>query len=401
MNEQPRIGVVGATGAVGRVTLELLRERGHDHVRAFASARSAGTRLGELEVEEATPDALGAGDLDVLLFSIGTSQSRELVPPAAEAGALCVDKSSAFRLENGIPLVVPEVNGERAGEHRGIVANPNCSLDPAHDGARAAARRRPASAASASRPTSQCPEPERTRWMRLRGERPDEHDLRMDWDFDGFEFDEESKIREETRKILELPELPISPNCVRVPVLVGHAESVWIETEEPLSPDDAERVLAAAQGVRLEAFPSPGKAAGGDEVLVGRIREDTTTENGLVLFLACDNLRKGAALNAIQIVELLVLDVAPCRVVEPPGPRRQAGLRCGAGAGAGWKASDTLRRTFSRVPSSTGWRPPSSRRASSIRPAVRTVRKPKSARKSRGKTVRWTRKRSAGDVPSR
>jgi aspartate-semialdehyde dehydrogenase len=306
----PRIGVVGATGAVGRVTLELLRERGHDDIRAFASARSAGTRIGELEVEEATPEALGAGELDVLLFSVGTSASRELVPPAAGAGALCVDKSAAFRLTDGIPLVVPEVNGSRAAEHAGIVANPNCCsipltivLAPLH--AAAGLRRvRVSTYQSASGAGSQSME-------RLRGEQPDEHDLRMDWDFDGVEFEEESKIRAETRKILELPELAVSATCVRVPVLVGHAEAVWIETEAPLSPEDAERVLGAAPGVRLDPFPTPVKSVGGDEVLVGRIREDATVENGLVLFLACDNLRKGAALNAIQIVELLLGAPAP------------------------------------------------------------------------------------------
>jgi aspartate-semialdehyde dehydrogenase len=306
----PSIGVVGATGAVGRVTLELLRERGHDDVRAFASARSAGTRIGQLEVEEATTEALGAGDLDVLLFSVGTTASRELVPVAAEAGALCVDKSAAFRLTDGIPLVVPEVNGARAGEHAGIVANPNCcsipltiALAPLH--AAAGLRRvRVSTYQSASGAGAQSME-------RLRGERAEEHDLRMDWDFDGIEFEEESKIRAETRKILELPALPISSTCVRVPVLVGHAEAVWIETETPLSPEDAERVLGSAPGVRLDPFPTPRKSVGGDEVLVGRIREDTTAENGLALFLACDNLRKGAALNAIQIVELLLGAPAP------------------------------------------------------------------------------------------
>ena len=141
-----RIGVVGATGAVGPVALELLAERGYDNVRAFASARSAGTRVPfgarEIEVEEATADALAAGDLDVCLFSIGTGASRELVPHAVRGGALCVDKSAAFRLENGVPLVVPEVNGSRAAEHTGIVANPNCctipltmALKPLHDAA--------------------------------------------------------------------------------------------------------------------------------------------------------------------------------------------------------------------------------------------------------------------------
>ena len=132
----------------------------------------------------------------------------------------------------------------------------------------------------------------------------------MDWSFDGVEFDEESKLRDETRKILELPELPVSATCVRVPVMVGHAEAVWLETEEPLSPERATELLAAAPGLRLEQFPTPGAAAGGDDVLVGRIRRDPTAANGLALFLAGDNLRKGAALNAIQIAELLLRDRA-------------------------------------------------------------------------------------------
>jgi aspartate-semialdehyde dehydrogenase len=140
----------------------------------------------------------------------------------------------------------------------------------------------------------------------LRAEDPDDHLLRMDWEFDGVEFDEETKLREETRKILELPDLPVSATCVRVPVVVGHAESVWIETVEPLSPGDAERVLARSAGLQLEKVPSHGHAIGTDDVLVGRVRADSAAENGLALFLVCDNLRKGAALNAIQISELLV-----------------------------------------------------------------------------------------------
>jgi aspartate-semialdehyde dehydrogenase len=305
-NTSPRIGVVGATGAVGRVTLELLRERGYEDVRAFASSRSAGATLdGGMVVEEATPEALRAEGVDVFLFSVGASASLELVPHAVESGALCVDKSSAFRLTEGIPLVVPEVNGARAREHAGIVANPNCcsiplalALAPLRDAA-GLRRVRVATYQSAAGAGSRAME-------RLRGESPEQHDLRTDWSFDGVEFDEESKIREETRKILELPEAPISATCVRVPVLVGHAEAVWVETEEPLSPADAERILAAAPGVRLEPFPTPGAATGLDEVLVGRIRRDPTAPNGLALFLACDNLRKGAALNAIQIMETLV-----------------------------------------------------------------------------------------------
>jgi aspartate-semialdehyde dehydrogenase len=128
----------------------------------------------------------------------------------------------------------------------------------------------------------------------------------MDWSFDGVELDEEAKIRAETRKILELPELPLSATCVRVPVLVGHAEAVWVETEEPLTATEAEEILAQSRGVRVEPFPTPRGAVGLDHALVGRIRDDTASENGLSLFIACDNLRKGAALNAIQIAELLL-----------------------------------------------------------------------------------------------
>jgi aspartate-semialdehyde dehydrogenase len=305
----PRLGVVGATGAVGAVTLELLAERGYDDVRAFASARSAGTRAafgGEaLVVEEATPETLAAGDLDLCFFSIGTSGSRELVPHAVRGGAVVVDKSAAYRLQDGVPLVVPEVNGARALEHDGIVANPNCCtipltcvLKPLDEAARLA-RVRVATYQSVSGAGKAAME-------RLAGETPEQHDLRMDWDFDGVEFDEESKLREETRKIMELPELLISATCVRVPVMVGHAEAVWVETERPLGADEARALLAAAPGVRVVDFPSPGQAAGGDDVLVGRIRTDPTEPNGLVLFVAGDNLRKGAALNAIQIAELLL-----------------------------------------------------------------------------------------------
>ncbi len=302
----PRIGVVGATGAVGQVTLELLRERGYSSVRAFASARSAGRTLdGGLVVEEATPDALAAGDFDLCFFSVVTSASRELVPHAVRGGAVCVDKSSAYRLADGVPLVVPEVNGRRALEHEGIVANPNCctipltcALKPMHDEA-GLARVRVATYQSASGAGAQAME-------RLRGLEPAEGDLAMDWAFDGVEFDEEAKLRAETRKVMELPDLPISATCVRVPVLVGHAEAVWVETEEPLSPERARELLAAAPGVRVEDFPTPRAAAGGDDVLVGRIRRDPTGENGLVLFVVGDNLRKGAALNAIQIAEILL-----------------------------------------------------------------------------------------------
>jgi aspartate-semialdehyde dehydrogenase len=301
----PRIAVVGATGVVGRVVLQLLAQRAYDDVRAFASARSAGSTVDGLNVEEATPEALSAGDLDLCLFSIGSDASKELVPHAVRGGAICVDKSAAFRLEPDVPLVVPEVNGDRALEHKGIVANPNCStipltlvLKPLHEaaGLRAVRVATYQSKSGAGEATLQD----------FLAEQPADHDLAMDWDFDGKDFEDEAKLREETKKIMELPDLPVSVTCVRVPVPVGHSESVWIETEQPLSPERAGELLGAAPAIRLEEFPTPGKAAGGDEVLVGRIRRDPAAQNGLSLFLSCDNLRKGAALNGIQIAELVL-----------------------------------------------------------------------------------------------
>ncbi|MGH3049111.1 MAG: aspartate-semialdehyde dehydrogenase [Gaiellaceae bacterium] len=310
MRPDARIGVVGATGAVGTVTLRILRKRGHGHVRAFASERSAGRELdGGLVVEEATPEALAAGDLDLVLFSVGTSASRELVPHAVEGGALVVDKSSAYRLVDGYPLVVPEVNGARALEAietTRVVANPNCStipltcvLKPLHDAA-GLRRVRVSTYQAVSGAGAQ-------RMERLRAEPVPEHDLVFDWSWEGDETDEESKLRAETRKIMELPDLPVSATTVRVPVLVGHCESVWIETEEPLSPEQAESLLREAPSVQVVDTPGPRAATQTDDVLVGRVRADRAAEaNSLVLFLACDNLNKGAALNAIQIAELLL-----------------------------------------------------------------------------------------------
>ena len=322
MHAQPKIGVVGATGAVGTVTLGLLAERGYDHVRAFASGRSAGSRIpfgaDELLVEEATPEALGVGDVDLFLFSVGTSASRELVPVASAAGAICIDKSSAYRLVDGYPLVVPEVNGGRALEsleRDRIVANPNCCtipltcvLKPLHDEA-GLCRVRVSTYQSVSGAGAQ-------RMDALAREASADHDLVMDWTWEGDESDEEAKLRAEARKILELPDLPISATCVRVPVMIGHSEAVWLELERPLTVDEATEILRNAPSVRvldLPSFPTPAAAAGADEVLVGRIRRDTAAENGIALYLSSDNLRKGAALNAIQIAELLLGGVAAAR----------------------------------------------------------------------------------------
>jgi aspartate-semialdehyde dehydrogenase len=294
---------------VGTVTLELLAERGFDDVRAFASARSAGTAVrygsGELDVEEATAEALSAGDLDLCFFSVGTETSAALVPPTVDGGAVVIDKSDAFRLTDGIPLVVAGVNDDVL-DRDPIIANPNCSamqltcvLAPLHEAA-GVARVRLATYQSMSGAGDAGIE-------RLRQVAPMEADLAMDWQFDGDESSEEWKLRAETRKILGLPDLLLHATCVRVPVLVGHAQAVWVETRRPLSPEEAAEALASAPHVRLADRPTPRKdAAGGDQVLVGRVRRDPTVESGLALWIVNDNLRKGAALNAVQIAEALL-----------------------------------------------------------------------------------------------
>jgi len=303
-----RVGVVGATGAVGTVTLALLAERGFEDVRAYASKRSAGKELSygarDLVVEEATPETLAGGDLGLCFFSVGTEASRELVPPTAAAGTVCIDKSDAYRLVDGVPLVVAGVNDD-ALDHDPVVANPNCSaiqlacvLKPLHEaaglaGVRLATYQSMSGAGDAG-------------IEQLRATPPMEADLAMDWDLEGDEFTEESKLRAETRKILGLPELPIQATCIRVPVLVGHGQAVWVETEEQLSTEDACEALAAAPHVRLAEFPTARDAAGEDQVLVARIRPDMTDGRGLALWSVNDNLRKGAALNAVQIAETLL-----------------------------------------------------------------------------------------------
>jgi aspartate-semialdehyde dehydrogenase len=302
-----RIGVVGATGAVGTVTLELLAERGLDDVRAFASSRSAGrtVRFGEreLHVEEATPETLAAGGLDLVFFSVGTEASRELVPHAVRGGAVVIDKSDAYRLTDGIPLVVAGVN-DHVLNGEAIVANPNCSamqlscaLKPLHEAA-GLERVRLATYQSASGAGD-------GGIRKLQALGPAEGDLSMDWELEGDEFSEEWKLRAETRKILDLPDLPLHATCVRVPVLVGHSQAVWVETRRPLSPDKAREALATSDQIELAELPTPGEAAGRDKVLVGRIRRDTAGD-GLALWVVNDNLRKGAALNAVQIAELLL-----------------------------------------------------------------------------------------------
>ena len=281
-----RIGVVGATGAVGRVTLDFLAERGYRRRPRFASSRSAGKQCGRPIVEEATPEALGAGDLDVCLLLRGHAAPRRELVPARRPRRRCRGRQVARPTGSARdPARRPRGQRRPRARERRDRREPELLHDPAH--VRAAplyeaaglARVRVATYQSVSGAGAQAME-------RLRGETPDEHDLRMDWEFDGEEFDEESKLRAETRKIMELPDLPIQATCVRVPVMVGHAEAVWIETEEPLSAERAGSCSTPRRRCRLDDFPSPGKAAGTDEVLVGRVRRDPTTENGLALFLA-------------------------------------------------------------------------------------------------------------------
>ena len=328
----PRVAVVGATGAVGPVVLDVLHERGFpaSEVAAFASARSAGTRVAyageELEVRELTADALEGFDL--ALFSAGGSTSRTFAPEAVARGCVVVDKSSAFRLDPAVPLVVPEVNGDAAAAHQGIVSNPNCStiqlvcaLAPLHaavgldhvtiatyqavsgTGAKAVEELRVQSQAVLAGGTADpvvYPHPIAF------------NALPQCDSFEGDSTLEETKLVLESRKILGDESIGIHATCVRVPVWRGHSEAVWIETRSPLEADAAREILRAAPGVRvvddpgLGEYPLASDAADTDDVLVGRIRRDPSRRNGLALWIVADNLRKGAATNGVQIAELLV-----------------------------------------------------------------------------------------------
>jgi aspartate-semialdehyde dehydrogenase len=329
---RPRVAVVGATGAVGPVVLEVLAERGFPaaEVAAFASARSAGTRVpfagGELEVRELTADALEGFDL--ALFSAGGSTSKRFAPEAVARGCVVVDKSSAFRMDADVPLLVPEVNPATADAHRGIVANPNCStiqlvaaLKPLHDAA-GLTHVTVATYQAVSGSGAQAMEELRTQSRAiLDGADPTAsvypHTIAFNVlaqcdAFDGDSTLEETKLVRETQKILADPGIAVSATCVRVPVWRGHSEAVWVETREPLGAARARELLARAPGVRVvddpaaSAYPLPSAATGTDDVLVGRIRDDGSRRNGLSLWVVADNLRKGAATNGVQIAELLV-----------------------------------------------------------------------------------------------
>ena len=337
--EAPRIGVVGATGMVGEVMRSILAERGVDYaaVRFFASARSAGKALpwkdGEIVVEDA--DTADFSDLDVVLFSAGGSTSKRLAPKVVADGALVVDNSSAWRMDPDVPLVVAEVNPHALESlPKGIVANPNCTtmaampvLKPLH--VAAGLKRLVASTyqavsgaglAGVRELEDQLDVTAEQRAALVRDGSAVDFPAGGKWAVpiafnvvalnyvlgeDGY-TEEEAKLREETRKILELPELPVSGTCVRVPVFTGHALSINAEFERELSPDDATAILREAAGVVVTEVPNPVEATGQDPVFAGRIRRDPTVEHGLALFVVGDNLRKGAALNTIQIAELLL-----------------------------------------------------------------------------------------------
>jgi aspartate-semialdehyde dehydrogenase len=338
-----RVGIVGATGQVGGVMRRLLAERDFPvtEIRYFASARSAGSTLpwrgADVTVEDAeTADPSG---LDIALFSAGASSSRAYAPKFAAAGVIVIDNSSAFRMDPDVPLIVSEVNGHLAtNTPKGIIANPNCTtmaampvLKPLHD--EAGLKRLIASTYQAVSGGGLAGVDELDKQAREVVDRAAEltHDgaavqfpepqkfvepiafnvLAMAGsvvDDGSNETDEEQKLRNESRKILDIPELLVSGTCVRVPVFTGHSLSINAEFERPITPERAYEVLEAAPGVVVDEIPTPLKAAGQDPSYVGRIRQDPGAPDGrgLALFVSNDNLRKGAALNTIQIAELLL-----------------------------------------------------------------------------------------------
>jgi aspartate-semialdehyde dehydrogenase len=337
-----RVGVVGATGQVGTVMLRLLGERGFPvaELRCFASSRSAGSTLtwagGDVVVEDtATADPSG---LDLALFSAGGGTSKEQAPRFAAAGATVIDNSSAWRMDPDVPLVVSEVNPQAVGDARkGIIANPNCTtmaampvLKPLHD--EAGLVRMVASTYQAVSGSGLAGVDELDKQVRQVVDRATElvHDgSAVDFptpvkyvapiafnvvplagsvlDDGSFETDEERKLRNESRKILDLPELRVSGTCVRVPVFTGHSLSLNLEFSRALTVARAHELLSSAPGVRLVDVPTPLAAAGDDPSLVGRLRQDPGVDGdrGLAVFVSNDNLRKGAALNAVQIAELI------------------------------------------------------------------------------------------------
>ena len=336
---RPNVGIVGATGLVGGMMLEILAERDFPlgTLRLFASARSAGNvvafRGQDVTIEDAeTADFAG---LDIVFFSAGGSTSRALAPKAAAAGAVVIDNSSAWRSDPDVPLVVAEVNPEALRDiPKGIVANPNCTtmaampvLKPLHEAA--GLKRLIASTYQAVSGGGMAGVEELHEQIVAGAVGSDalaRHGAAVDlgqprkWAVpigfnvvplnyvlgeDGY-TEEETKLRDESRKILDLPDLTVSGTCVRVPVFTGHALSMNVEFDRPISVAEALRLLGSAPGVVVTDVPNPLEATGKDPVFVGRVRNDPTVAHGLALFVVGDNLRKGAALNAVQVAEVLL-----------------------------------------------------------------------------------------------
>ncbi len=329
-----KVAVVGATGAVGREMLKVLEQRNFpvSEIKLLASERSAGKKLKfkgeEVVVEKLTPESFKG--IDIALFSAGGERSKQFAPEAVKRGAVVIDNSSAFRMEPDVPLVVPEVNPEDVEWHKGIIANPNCStiqmvvvLKPLHDVSRikrvVVATYQAVSGAGAMAIEELI---EQTKAILENKEPPQPKKIpkriafncvpHIDKFFPNLYTREEIKMINETKKIMHDENIKVSPTCVRVPVFIGHSEAINIEFESPISVETAREVLSKAPGVKVIdnpenlEYPTPIDVAGKDEVLVGRIRKDETVENGLNLWVVGDNLRKGAALNAVQIAELLV-----------------------------------------------------------------------------------------------
>ncbi len=328
-----RVAIVGATGLVGQEFIKILEQRCFpmDSIGLFASSRSAGKKMvvnhQEIEVQETTIDSFQG--IDIALFSAGAEISRHFSPAAARSGAVVIDNSSAFRMEATIPLVVPEVNPEDIRQHRGIIANPNCStiqmvvaLNPLHkvnpitrivvDTYQAVSGTGSAAVTELTAQAKQVLDGEST----VPNVYP--HQIafnilpQIDVFLDNGYTKEEWKMVEETRKIMHADDIAISATCVRVPVITGHSEAVHVEFSHPMAPEDARQILAQAPGVKLlddpliSLYPQPWSAADTDEVFVGRIRQDASNPRGLALWIVADNLRKGAALNAIQISEEMI-----------------------------------------------------------------------------------------------
>jgi len=333
LSKDYNVAVVGATGAVGEEMLRILEERSFPlgNLRAIASERSEGRVLrfcGEnLKVERLSSASFRG--VEIALFSAGAQISREFSPRAVKKGSVVVDNSSAFRMESGVPLVVPEVNPDALESHQGIIANPNCStiqlvvaINPLHRTTRI--KRLIISTYQAVSGTGREAMEELKGQIQqwLKGEEIKKEVYPHQIAFNLFPHigqflpngytDEELKLINETKKIMEDDRIAVTATCVRVPVFIGHSEAVTVEMEKKLSVPQVKRILSRAPGVILQdniddhLYPLPLEAAGKDEVFVGRIRKDKSIKNGINLWIVSDNLRKGAALNTIQIAELLI-----------------------------------------------------------------------------------------------